>query len=171
MYDVTKWQDHVTDPANTFYIVKNDDGTYTITPAGTVMQQGTPQDQTHFQNMESGIHDAQIAARLLANAIRQHGWHLEELDKWIKDHDNVEVGEVTLTNSLKFPFNNSKKTIPLQIERETTHYIVVAEIVSFVGNVGEIEATEKLTNGFKLGFTGGASKVVVKYFVLGGYEA
>ena len=39
MYNWTKWQDHVTDPANLFNVVDNGDGTWTITPAGTVMQQ------------------------------------------------------------------------------------------------------------------------------------
>lgn len=37
------------------------------------------------------------------------------------------------------------------------------------GNVGEIVVTDKLTNGFKLAFTGSASSVTVKYTVIGGY--
>lgn len=44
MYYPTQWKDHVTNPSNCFNITKNDDGTYQITRAGTVMQQGTPQD-------------------------------------------------------------------------------------------------------------------------------
>ena len=48
MYDWEIWLDHVTDPSNVFTVVDNGNGTWTITPAGTVMQQGTPQDQALF---------------------------------------------------------------------------------------------------------------------------
>ena len=65
MYQYTDWKDHVTLPANCFKITDNGDGTVTITPAGTVMQQGTPQDQTHFGNLEKGMLDAHTAALLL----------------------------------------------------------------------------------------------------------
>ena len=204
MYDWTRWKDHVTDPSNVFNIVKNDDGTYTITPAGTVMQQGTPQDQTHFNNMEGGILDAHIAAGLILNALRQNQWedeertetftgatlldmdivvrlilnlarqnkwNIEDIQKWISDHDAYETGTTTMTNTLAFPFNNSKKSVALAKTRNTTNYVVLTEVTSFTGNVGEIEISEKLTNGFKIGYTGSASSVTVKYVVIGGFEA
>ncbi len=171
MYDWKRWLDHVTDPSNVFYITKNDDDTYTITPAGTVMQQGTPQDQEHFNNMESGILDAHVSAGLLVNFARQIGWHVDDIQEWIENHDSFEIGTTTLTNTLAFPFNDSKKSVALAKTRNTTNYVVMTEVTAFTGNVGEIVISEKLTNGFKIEHTGSASSVTVKYVVIGGFEA
>lgn len=156
MYPWQNWLDHVTSPSNTFTITDNGDNTFTIVPTGTVMQQGTPQDQDHWNNMENGILDAHAALMMLLNYARQNAWEIER-------------GQVTLTNSLTFPFNNSITTVALQTVRETKDYIVVPELVSFVGNVGEIEVSDKLTNGFKISYTGSASQAVINYIVIGGY--
>lgn len=155
MYDWTKWLDHVTDPANRFIVIDNGDGTWTITPTGTVMQQGTPQDQIRFNNIENGIIDAHTAIGLLMNYTRQNSWE-------------VETSTITLTNTLGFPFNDSQQTISLSKTKENGDYIVLAEITAANGNAGEIEITDKLVNGFKMAFTGSASSVTVKYIVLGG---
>ena len=174
MHYPTLWKDHVTSPSNVFNINKNNDGTYTITPAGTVMQQGTPQDQTNFNNIEVGVLDAHIAHTLLLNFARQTVWELDDFEKtirdWIDEHGIVELGTVTLTNTLKFPFNNSKTTVALSAARKTTNYIVMTEVIEFVGNVGEIEVTNKAVNGFAIAHTGSASSVTIKYIVLGGYN-
>ena len=74
MYNPTPWKDHVTNPSNCFNITKNDDGTYQITRAGTVMQQGTPQDAAHFTNQEDGIWELFACYGLLLNYARQMGW-------------------------------------------------------------------------------------------------
>lgn len=166
MYHWQNWLDHVTDPSNLFTVVNNGDGTWTITPAGTVMQQGTPQDQTHFNNMEGGILDAHAAASLLLNFARQTGWRVDALE----DATVQEVGTVTLTNSLKFPFNNSKQSVSLATRRDNLNYIVVIVNVTGDGNVGEVEVTDRLVNGFKLNYTGSASSVAVTYAVIGGYD-
>ena len=79
-----------------------------------------------------------------------------------------EEGDVTLTNTLAFPFNNSQVSVALEKEQEDLSYTVVAEIVSAVGNPGEVVASDKQVNGFKLAYTGSASSVVVHYFVIGG---
>lgn len=155
MYNWTKWQDHVTDPANRFNVVDNGDGTWTITPAGTVMQQGTPQDQVRFNNIENGIVDAHMAIQLLLNYARQN--MLE-----------IEVGTIVLTNTQAFPFNNSQQTISLAKSKENSNYIVIPEIMSAVGNPGEIVISDKLVNGFKIAHTGSAKSVTVKYTVIGG---
>ena len=73
MYYPTQWKDHVTNPSNCFNITKNDDGTYQITRAGTVMQQGTPQDAAHFTNQEDGIWELFACYGLLLNYARQMG--------------------------------------------------------------------------------------------------
>jgi hypothetical protein len=156
MYDWTTWLDHVTDPSNRYTLVDNGDGTFTIARAGTVMQQGTPQDQVRFNNIEGGIVDAHLAVNLLLNYARQMSWE-------------IETGTVTLTNSDAAPFNNSVRTISLTKKKESTAYVVITEITANVGNVGEIVVTDKLINGFKIAHTGSAPSVSVKYTVIGGY--
>ena len=77
---------------------------------------------------------------------------------------------MTLTNSLEFPFNNSEKSVSITTQ-DNAKYVVLTEIVSAVGNPGEIEVSDKLNNGFKLSFTGSASQVIVKYTVIGGFAS
>lgn len=155
MYDWTKWLDHVTDPSNRYTMVDNGDGTFTIARTGTVMQQGTPQDQVRFNNIENGIVDAHLAVDLLLNYARQNEWE-------------VEIGTKALTNTEVFPFNNSIQTISLVSRRENANYIVIVEVPSHVSNIGDIVISDKLINGFKMAYTGSASAVTVKYTVLGG---
>lgn len=155
MYNPTIWQDHVTVPPNCFRIVGNGDGTSSIVSAGTVMQQGTPQDQAHFGNLETGVFDAHAAVLLLLNYARQNAWE-------------VEAGTKQLSNKLAFPFNNSRASVALKAGRENADYIVLTEVVESNGNAGEIVVSDKLTNGFKLSFTGSATNVTIKYTVIGG---
>lgn len=155
MYPWTNWLDHVTNPSNRFTVVDNGDGTFTIAPTGEVMQQGTPQDQVRFNNIEAGIIDAHTAINLLLNYAGQNAWE-------------IETGTVTLTNTRAFPFNNSIQTVSLKRKIESSLYVVFPEIVSAVGNPGEIVVSDQLVNGFKLAHTGSASSVVVKYTVIGG---
>lgn len=117
MYHRTHWLDHVTDQT------------------GTIIQQGTLQDQLHFNNMEVGIADANIAAQILAEGYLQLRRKVER-DKGVftdaniaaqmltegylhlrrkVEHDSAEIfaeilGEthtVVLTNSKAFPFNST----------------------------------------------------------------
>lgn len=170
MYGRTHWVDHVTTPSNCYKITANGDGTYTIAPAGTVMQQGTAQDQIHFNNLEVGVADSHIAVNLLLNAIRQMQWETNEIKVDIDNRQwTVERGTVTLTNSLKFPFNNSQQSVALANTKSNTDYIILTEVVSASGNVGEIEIADKLVNGFKIAYTGSAANVTINYIVIGGY--
>ena len=41
-YVPTKWEDRVRTLPDRFYLHKNDDDTYTLTPAGEIMVEGTP---------------------------------------------------------------------------------------------------------------------------------
>lgn len=55
-YKRTKWQDHVVEHPRTYTEVTNSDGSKTYTPApGEVLQQGTPQSATNFNNIEEGL--------------------------------------------------------------------------------------------------------------------
>lgn len=55
-YKKTKWQDHVVERPRTYTEAANPDGSKTFTPApGEVLQQGTPQSATNFNNLEEGL--------------------------------------------------------------------------------------------------------------------
>lgn len=220
-YVPTKWEDRVRTLPDRFYLHKNDDDTYTLTPAGEIMVEGTPQDQTHFNNMECGILDAHTALGLVINFFRQldwkendkfdeiddalealntaleayenqtdntladvrniiltifnysrwNKWDIDDIKSWISEHQIVQTGTKTLTNTLAFPFNNSKVTVALSPTKENTNYIVLTEVTAFQGNVGDIVISDKAVNGFAIAYTGSASTVTVKYTVLGGYQS
>lgn len=80
----------------------------------------------------------------------------------------TEKGSITLTNSLVYPFNNSVASVSLQKPQNNSEYLVVAEVTQASGNPGEIIITDKLTNGFKIQYTGSAKAVIVKYSIIGG---
>ena len=176
MYSRTYWVDHALSETNKFKITQVSGDVHAIVPYGTVMQQGVPQDAAHFNNIEEGLSAHEIAARLLSIAMSQHKDKINEnaaaterlADSVDKLHE-VETGTVTLTNSAKYPFNNSQKTVALAAQRNSPAYVVITEVKSFVGNVGEIVVSDILANGFKIAFTGSATSVTVEYKILGGY--
>lgn len=106
--------------------------------------------------------DGDIASKLLINALRQHIWQ-NEAEALI-----CEEGSKTLTNSRKFPFNNSQETVALAKTQRNTKYVVIAEVTTVAGNIGDVIVSDKQVNGFKLAFTGGASAATIKYLVIGG---
>ena len=106
--------------------------------------------------------DGDTAVELLINAFRQHVWKNES------EAPVCEEGSVTLTNTGKYPFNNSVQTVALANTQKNTKYAVIPEIVSANGNPGEAVVSDKQVNGFKLAYTGSASSAVVKYIVIGG---
>lgn len=107
--------------------------------------------------------DGDVASKLIVNALRQHIWKSES-EAYV-----CEKGEVTLTNTQKFPFNNSRATVALQKTQKDLNYVVVAEVTTVAGNIGEVSVTDKQVNGFKIGFSGGAKSVAVKFYVIGGF--
>lgn len=175
MYNRTYWLDHVLDKANEFTVIQIGDDVYTITPHGVVMQQGTYQDAAHFNNIEEAVFANETAVNLLINFARQTKWyadeHIPKMESSIKKLHEVETGTVSMTNTLTFPFNNSQKTVALAKTRDNTDYVVITEVQSTTGNVGEIAVNDILTNGFKLAYTGSAPSVTVKYKIMGGYNA
>lgn len=173
------WQDHVVSNTGEFLVKATSiEDVYRISPYGTVMQQGTFQDAKHFNSFEESLVAHEIAIGLLQNSIRLNQWRADDeyaklanLNLSVERLHTVETGTVTLTNTLRFPFNNSKKTIPLSTRHDNTNYVVVVEVSSFKGNVGEVVVSEQLTNGFKLEHTGSASSVTINYKVIGGWNA
>lgn len=172
MYTPTRWEDHTNSMPGVYEVKPHDEAKdqYTIKEAGAVMVPGTPQDQTNFNNMEAGVLDAHIVASALLNFARQTGWRVDEIESWVKAHNIIEAGTASLTNSLAFPFNNSVKSVALSKSQNTTNYIVMAEVSSYVGNVGEVVISDKLVNGFKIAYTGSAQSATVKYIVIGGFN-
>ena len=106
--------------------------------------------------------DGDIASKLLMNRLRQHIWKTED------EALICEEGTKTLTNTRKFPFNDSQQTVALVNTQRNTKYAVIAEITTIAGNTGDVTVSDKQVNGFKLAFTGGASAATIKYIVIGG---
>jgi hypothetical protein len=80
------------------------------------------------------------------------------------------TGTITLTNTQQYPFNNSVQTAALEASRDNQDYIVQTEVVSSIGEVGDIIISDKAVNGFKIAFTGSARQAVIRYHVTGGLE-
>ena len=163
MYNRTEWQDHVTQYDNRYREQNNSDGTVTHIPVeGEVIQEGTPQNATNFNNMETGIFAANEAAAEMARVALQHERTINAL-----------VGEtatITLKNTSAYPFNNSVKSVSLAKPRDTVDYTVDAYVTEPTdgASVGRIVVTDKLKNGFKIAYTGGAASATLKYTVRGG---
>ncbi|MEG2298801.1 MAG: hypothetical protein RSB75_04310 [Anaerovoracaceae bacterium] len=163
MYELKKWQDHVTQFQDRFREVENSDGTFTHEPVeGEVIQQGTPQSAKNFNRMEEGILAANELGALMLLALNHNRQAIKSL--------SGEIVTSTLTNSHQYPFNNSKKTLSLGTKRDNLNYTVHVEAASVNGGaVGDIIISDKQLNGFKIEFTGSAKSVDVKCYVKGGY--
>lgn len=167
IFNPINWKDRIVERPRTFTEVHNQDGSRTDTPApGEVQEPGTQISATNLNRMDQGIQDAKSTAIQILIALRQMGWRVEDLEKATIQ----ETGSKVLTNSLSFPFNNSKASVALSNTRENLNYVVVIVGVTGNGNIGEVEVTDRLVNGFKLAFTGSAKSVTVQYAVIGGYN-
>lgn len=142
MYDKLHWKDEVRDQE------------------GNLLQKGTPLSAKNMNHIEDGVLEANLLSAMLSQYNMQLGRILADLEG--------EIGQVALTNSETFPFNNSVKTVALQKQRDTLNYRVITEVVSADGEVGEIKITDKQLNGFKISYTGSAKNVTIKYYIQGG---
>lgn len=156
------WLDHVTQYPGRRIHTKNDDGTVDEVKAeGKVIQQGTARNATNYNNMETSIRAANVFCSWLWTVVKQHRNKLEDL--------TGEYGEVTLTNTKKYPFSNASVTIPLAIKRSTKDYSVDVEVISSTdGLVERAESYDRQLNGFKIRYTGSARSAKIKYCVTGG---
>lgn len=209
MYNSTFWKDHAVTPANTYTLTENPNGTVTLIPAGTVVQQGTNMNAANFNNMEAGIMAAYATAVEAMNVLRlandknsKHDDDIAQIRTSIaeltadtaKQVHFVDVGMLeaarvamlayqkaesiegfvmtaTLTNTKKYPFNNSVQTlaIPQTSTRTTKDYTVTVEVTDYSGGcVGDIVVSDKMLNGFKVAHTGSATSVSLKIYVQGG---
>lgn len=157
----TFWRDHVTEFSDRYTEINNEDGTISHVPVeGEVIQQGTPQNARNFNALEEGTFSAGVLGVEAMRVLLLHQRALNGLAS--------ETGEVTLTNSQKYPFNNSTKTVALKQRMDTTAYTVEADVLSSTGEVGRIVVSDKQLNGFKVSYTGSATSATIKFFVKGG---
>jgi hypothetical protein len=77
------------------------------------------------------------------------------------------TGDVTLTNTKQYPFNDSETIVPLGSTLGSADYIVLTQTPD-CGDAGDIIVSGRARNGFKLRYTGGAKSVRVRYVVTGG---
>ena len=189
MYAQTEWFDRVTEWENRFTEVDNPDGSISHIPyEGEVIQVGTPQNQTNFNNMENGIQDAHITARLVAFAQHQYVGEPDPTDdvsvaqllfvfgnyhhqKQVDQEVEGEKITITLENSERQPFNSTidnPKSVALTKVRSNRFYSVEAEVSYSDGLPGEIVISDKTLNGFKVAFTGSAKRIIMVLRVKGG---
>jgi hypothetical protein len=83
---------------------------------------------------------------------------------------NQITGLVALSNNKQYPFNDSRQTVALTSYRANQEYIVLTEVVSTTGEVGDIIISDKAVNGFKIAFTGSARQAVIRFCVTGGLD-
>ena len=178
MYANLTWLDHAVTPDRTFTMKQNADGTVTLIPAGTVIQQGTNMSAANFNNIEMGITDHDLAMQILITLARSLADRETVSEKDIADlNENLlaeikaEEKTVTLTNSAKYPFNGSIASVSIAKARKTKNYTVEAEVTTSDGNVGEIVISDKTLNGFKIAFTGSAKNVTATIKIRGGILA
>lgn len=83
--------------------------------------------------------------------------------------DTPEIKTVALTNSQKWPFNNSLQTVALTTNRPTTNYTVDAEIKAVAGGtIQGVKISDRLANGFKVAYEGDATSATLKLIIKGG---
>ena len=127
--------------------------------------------EAYENQTDNALADVRNIILTIFNYARWNKWDIDDIKSWISEHQIVQTGTKTLTNTLAFPFNNSKVTVALSPTKENTNYIVLTEVTAFQGNVGDIVISDKAVNGFAIAYTGSASTVTVKYTVLGGYQS
>ena len=172
MYNQTQWQDRVTEFEDRYRETENPDGTFTHTPVeGEIIQKGTPQNQTNFNNMENGIQDATLAGNFIA-WLNLHQQRKNDTHQAIVESEiHGELHEITLKNTATLPFNStadSPAIVALAKTRKTLFYSVEAEVTAHSGLVGDIIISDKALNGFKIAYTGSGSSVTLAVRIKGG---
>ena len=176
-YPYTRWKDHAVERPRTYTEVVNPDGSKTFTDApGEILQQGTPMSSTNFNNLEVGVGDAHTFVAIFSQAWLQFRRWLDSKfaseaarTTLLEADDAPEIKTVSMTNTAKWPFNNSVQTVALTTNRPTTNYTVDAEVKAVTGGtVQAVRITDRLANGFKVSFEGDATAATLKLIIKGG---
>ena len=164
MYQNLIWKDHAVTPDRTYKMVQNGDGTVTLTPTGTVIQQGTNMSAANFNNIEMGITDIDLATHILLHLVRSlcdregvSEADIQKLNADILAEATPEVKTVSLTATGKFPMNRATTTVSLAKTRKSTNYTVEVENEDNNGLVGDVIIYDKQNNGFKVACYGSAT--------------
>ena len=163
MRAIIDWKDNVVQYPNRYQETDLGEGYKQLVKAyGEVIQQGTQMSASNFNEMDQKGYEGIAMGLIVCQYIHQLSQKVEGLE-------GVQI-ETTMTNGKEYPFNNSKKTVQISPSRNTKDYSVEVEVLEKTGNggVGDIVITEKLVNGFKIEFTGGAQAVKVNCIVRGG---
>ncbi len=178
MYANLLWLDHAVTPDRTFTVTDNGNGTVTLTPYGTVIQQGTNMSAANFNNIEMGITDHDLAVGILHMLVRNLVDRADANDTDVSDiaanllaEITPEEQDITLTNTASYPFNNSAAKVSLGTTRNTVNYTVEVIPSTDTAGVGEIEIYNKAVNGFYIKFNGSAASVDVTVKIRGGILA
>ena len=129
---------------------------------GKIIQEGTPISQKNMNNIEVRVEGNEYALLNLMQYQRQNSRSIANVEG--------EVITASLTNTKAYPFNNSDKLITLTKIRDNLDYTVFVEVVSKVGELGEIKVFDKQVNVFKVKYTGSATSVELKLYVRGGLK-
>jgi hypothetical protein len=157
MYRRTFWKNDVYNPPDRVNLTDLGGGVFQVSKAGTHMEVGTPQDKDHFNPLEHGMVDVTATTALMLNMIRQ-----------LQEDTGVERHTVSLTNTDKYPFNNSAVTVALDERRNNLDYSVEAEVLSRTGGVENVEVYDKQLNGFKVKFNGSGTAATIRLKITGG---
>ena len=145
MYERTFWLDHVEDQG------------------GEVIQEGTPLDQAHFNKMEVGIEDANLAHKIVMIFARWIERRLAAIEGTSETHTTDIAG-------IKAKDNDDKNVI-LTTVRKNTNYTVDVYVKSVAdGRLGDITVSGKGTNSFKVRHDGSAKTVVLTLKITGGMK-
>lgn len=135
-----------------------------------IIQQGTDQSAANFKNDSAGTVDANIAAALFLQYFLEFDRDMRAIAANHAAELAVEVQTINLTNAQasKWPNNSSVMSVALATNRKTLNYDVEVEVVSANGNIGDIVASERQLNGFKIAYDGSASAATLKLRIKGG---
>ena len=162
MRELVNWKDRVVEYPRRFKRTDLGGDLCTLERSpGTVKEEGTPQNATNFNTMDLAAFEAMLMANENQRMIRL-------MQSTVDGLDGQKI-PVELTNTQTYPFNGSQNAVQITPQRNDKNYTVEVEVVSKEGGfIGDFEITEKLVNGFKIAYTGSATKVNVICYVRGG---
>ena len=163
MRDPINFLDHVVEHPGRF--LETDLGSNLVqhdASPGEIVQEGTPLNAANMNLLDLAALQGIMMGATNTSFLRQ-----------LSDKVDAQEGEqiqVTLTNTLAYPFNDSNQAVNLTKNRNKKTYTVLVEVLSSAGGgVGEIIVSNKLLNGFQIAYTGAASSVTVNCIVQGGF--
>ena len=125
---------------------------------------------TSATNAASSASAASTSASNAATSASNAQSYYTQAQTYVNSHTEIIVLTANLTNTAAYPFNSSTATVafPTGKTRNTTDYIINAEVTASVGDVGNIVISDKMVNGFKVAYTGSATSATIKLYVQGG---